>query len=130
MERFIEFTSLWNLKVVNRDRKATLITSAKRQKAEGAVSPSFKKQQKLYGETKRASQRDASQVQASSKVRSEYFPIKLYYLLESIIRPTQSSRRGSNPKQRPTVHPFGERTGMHNINMDVRFTRDEDGSSE
>jgi hypothetical protein len=47
MERFIEFTSLWNLKVVNGDRKATPFTSAKREKAEGAVSPVFKKKVSL-----------------------------------------------------------------------------------
>ena len=57
-------------------------------------------------------------MQASSKVRSEYFLIKVYDLLESIIRSTQSSRRGSNPNQRPTAHPFGKQTNMRNANMD------------
>ena len=51
---------------------------------------------------------DASQVQASSKIRSIYFLIKVYFLLESIIRPTQSSRRGSNPEQRPSVYPLAK----------------------
>ena len=67
-------------------------------------------------------------MQASSKGRSAYFLIKVYYLLESIIRPTQSSRRGSNPKQSPTVYPFGKRKDTHNANMDIQCTRDEDGS--
>ena len=68
-------------------------------------------------------------MQASSKGRSEYFLIKVYYLLESIIRPTQSSRRESNPEQCPTVS-FGKRTDMRNANMDIQCTRDEDGSDE
>jgi hypothetical protein len=55
-----------DLKVVNRDRKATLIT-----KVAKADSPNFEKRVKPYGKIKRASQRDASQVQASSKDRSK-----------------------------------------------------------
>ena len=39
---------------------------------------------------------------------------------------TQSSRRGSNPKQRPTVHPLGKQTDMRDANMDIWFTRDEE----
>jgi hypothetical protein len=56
------------LKVVNRDRKATLITSAKRSKAEGTVSPVFKKKVIRSQKNKKSETRDASQVQASSKV--------------------------------------------------------------
>jgi len=96
----------------------------------GRLAQASEKGKDLTGKQKERDPLDASQVQASSKVRSKCFLLKVYDLPESIIRPTQSSRRGSNPKQRPTVHPFGKWIDMRNANMDIQFTRDEDGSSE
>jgi hypothetical protein len=37
---------------------------------------------------------------------------------------------GIEPETTSNRDPFGERINMSNVNMDIRFTRDEDGSDE